>query len=265
MTLEHSLRRALERDELLLHYQPQVDIRTGETRGSEALVRWQHPEYGLVPPGKFISLAEETGLIVPMSKWILKAACARNKAWQEAGYLPISIAVNISAKHFHEEDLARTIAKVLADTGLDPQYLELELTESALMQNPEVAVDVLGKLKQMGVRISVDDFGTGYSSLSYLKRFPIDAVKIDQSFVRDITTNPDDAAIAGAVVAMAHSLKLRVIAEGVETLEQLEFLRSLKCDEIQGYFISRPVIAADFVGHLSLPHGPSVNAFRPAA
>ncbi|MCL5103527.1 MAG: PAS domain S-box protein [Armatimonadetes bacterium] len=265
MTLENNLRRAAKREEFLLHFQPQVDIRTGETRGSEALVRWRHPEYGLVPPGKFIPLAEETGLIVPISKWIIKAACGQNKAWQDAGYPPITIAVNISAKHFHQEDLAATVGSALSETGLDPQYLELELTESALMQNPDLAVDVLGKLKEMGVRISVDDFGTGYSSLSYLKRFPIDAVKIDQSFVRDITTNHDDAAIAGAVVAMAHSLKLKVIAEGVETLEQLEFLRSLKCDEVQGYFIGRPVPAEEFGQLLEDVHTPHPATFRPAA
>ena len=245
MTLENGLRKAVERDELLLHYQPLVDMRTGRTMGTEALVRWQHPDYGLVSPGRFIPLAEETGLIVPISRWVLRTACAQNKAWQEQGCPPAAVSVNLSARLLHEDGLVDMVSEILAETGLDPRYLELELTESALMENADTAITVLGELKNLGVRVSLDDFGTGYSSLSYLKKFPIDSVKIDQSFVKDITTNPDDAAIASAVVAMSHSLKLKVIAEGVETLEQLEFLKSLDCDEIQGYFISRPVPAAE--------------------
>jgi len=245
MTLENGLRKAVERDELLLHYQPLVDMRTGRTMGTEALVRWQHPDYGLVSPGRFIPLAEETGLIVPISRWVLRTACAQNKAWQEKGRLPAAVSVNLSARLLHEDGLVDMVSEILAETGLDHRYLELELTESALMENADTAIRVLGELKNLGVRVSLDDFGTGYSSLSYLKKFPIDSVKIDQSFVKDITTNPDDAAIASAVVAMSHSLKLKVIAEGVETLEQLEFLKSLDCDEVQGYFISRPVPAAE--------------------
>ncbi|MCE5315088.1 MAG: EAL domain-containing protein [Armatimonadota bacterium] len=245
ITLEHSLRRALARDEFLLHYQPQVSIGTGKVKGTEALIRWRQPNLGLVSPGQFIPLAEETGLILPISEWVLRTACTQNKAWQDAGLPHMSIAVNISARQFEQNELTPMVENALEESGLDPRYLDLELTESTLMQNPDTAVSILQKLKDMGVRISVDDFGTGYSSLSYLKRFPIDAVKIDQSFVKDITSNPDDAAIAGAVVAMAHSLKLEVIAEGVETLDQLEFLRGLRCDEMQGYFVSPPVPAED--------------------
>ena len=246
MTLENNLRKALERDEFLLYYQPRVDMATGKTVGAEALVRWQHKELGLVSPDQFIPLAEETGLIVPISDWVLREACNQNKAWQDAGLPPIDIAVNISARLFQQEGLQFTINKVLMETGLDPEHLELELTESTLMHDPDLAIEILYQLKAMGVRISIDDFGTGYSSLNYLKRFPIDALKIDRSFVKEITTNADDAAVATAVVAMARSLKLKVVAEGVETLEQLEFLRSLNCDEIQGYFINRPANVEEF-------------------
>lgn len=245
MTLENSLRKALERQEFLVYYQPRVDMHTERILGTEALVRWQHPEYGIVPPAQFIPLAEETGLIMPISEWVLHAACLQNKAWQDAGFEPMTIAVNISARQFQQENLVKTITDTLAKTDLRPEHLDLELTESTLMQDPDAAIAVLRELKSMGIRVSIDDFGTGYSSLSYLKRFPVDAVKIDRSFVRDITTNPDDAAIAGAVVAMAHSLKLNVIAEGVETLEQLEFLRNIKCNEMQGYFVSPPVPVDD--------------------
>ncbi|HPP74600.1 MAG TPA: EAL domain-containing protein [Armatimonadota bacterium] len=246
MVMEHSLRKALERDEFIVHYQPRVDIRSGSILGAEALVRWQHPEMGLVMPGQFIPLAEETGLIVPISEWVLDAACSQSKIWQDKNSPILDIAVNISARQFQKGDLVSAVKKALDRTELDPTCLHLELTESILMHNTDAAIDILNKLKDMGVKISIDDFGTGYSSLSYLKKFPVDAVKIDRSFIKDITTNPDDAAIAGAVIAMAHSLKLKVIAEGVETLEQLEFLKSINCDEMQGYFISRPVPAEEF-------------------
>jgi EAL domain-containing protein (putative c-di-GMP-specific phosphodiesterase class I) len=265
MTLVNGLRNALDRDEFVLHYQPRVDIRTGEILGAEALVRWRHPDLGLVPPSQFIGLAEETGLIVPMSEWVMRTACAQNKEWQDAGLPPIGIAVNISTRQFQHKGLRKTVEKVLRETGLDSNYLDLELTESTLMQNPDLALQLLCKLKAMGVRVSIDDFGTGYSSLSYLKRFPIDAVKIDQSFVRDITSNPDDAAIAGAIVAMAHSLKLKVIAEGVETLEQLAFLRSLNCDEMQGYFVSRPVPSEEFRQLLEDARRPTAHRLLRAA
>lgn len=246
MNLVTSLRRAVDGDEFVVHYQPRVDLRNGRILGAEALVRWQHPQCGLLMPADFISVAEDTGLIVPISEWVLKTACVQNKAWQDAGYPKIEMAVNVSPKQFQQGDLYGTVKSVLEETGLEGRWLALEITESALMTGPEHAAAVLAELRKLGVRISIDDFGTGYSSLSYLKRFPTDVVKIDRSFVRDIATDPDDAAIAGAVVAMAHSLKLKVVAEGVETLDQLQFLRSLDCDEMQGYFVSRPVPAHSF-------------------
>ncbi|MDO8589257.1 MAG: EAL domain-containing protein [Armatimonadota bacterium] len=246
MELETSLRRAVDREELLAHYQPRVDLSTGRIVGTEALLRWQHPELGLVSPAEFIPLAEDTGLIIPIGEWALREACAQNKAWQDSGLPKMPVAVNLSPRQFRQKDLVEIVAGILKETGLDPKYLELEVTESAIMHKPSVAAAALRRLKDMGVQVSIDDFGAGQSSLSYLKRFPIDTLKIDQSFIRDITTDPDDAAIARAIVAMAHSLKLNVIAEGVETLEQLQFLRSLDCDEVQGYFISRPVPAEEF-------------------
>jgi len=265
MTMENDLRRAVERSEFVLHYQPQVDISTGRTVGVEALIRWLHPEIGMVSPAKFIPLSEETGLIVPISEWVLRTACAQNKAWQDAGLPPIQVAVNISARLLQESTLAKQVEAVLRETDLAPEYLGIEITEGTLMRNPELAISVLHELKSMGVHISIDDFGTGYSSLSYLKRFPIDVVKLDQSFVRDITTNSDDAAIASAIVALAHSLKLKVIPEGVETLEQLDYLRSLKCDKIQGYFVSPPV-AADSIAHLLREtHTPTQEIYREVA
>lgn len=250
MTLEHNMRKALERNEFLVYYQPRVNIATGKTVGMEALVRWQHKELGLISPSQFIPLAEETGLIVPISNWVLREACKQNKAWQDAGLPPMEIAINISARLFQQESLLLSINRVLKETGLDPRYLELELTESTLMNNSEFTIETLHQIKAMGVRVSIDDFGTGYSSLSRLKRFPVDSLKIDRSFVKDITTNADDAAVATMVVAMARSLNLKVVAEGVETLEQLQFLKSLACDEMQGYFISRPVDAEEFTQFL---------------
>ena len=241
LEMEMNLRKALERRELLVHYQPQVDLQTGQIVGTEGLLRWQHSDRGLISPAQFIPLAEETGLIVPMGEWILRTACAQNKAWHAAGLGFIRVAVNLSARQFHHQNLVETIVRILKETGLDPKYLELELTESILMQNVEATIKMLCELHAMGIGLSIDDFGTGYSSLSYLKRFPIDILKIDQSFVRDITTDPDDAAIVTAIITLAHSLKLKAIAEGVETEEQLEFLRSLHCDGMQGYLFSRPL------------------------
>lgn len=243
ITLDRNLRKAVERNEFIIHYQPRLSITTGRILGAEALVRWKHPQRGIIQPKQFIPVAEETGLIVPIGEFVLREACRQNKAWQDAALPPIGMAVNVSARQFHREDLQKVVKRTLEETGLDPHNLELELTESALMQNTDAATGILEDLRDMGIKLSLDDFGTGYSSLSYLKRFPIHAVKLDQSFVKDITTSTDDAAIAGAVIAMAHSMKLQVIAEGVETLEQLEFLRSLGCDEMQGYFVSRPVPA----------------------
>lgn len=246
VSLENGLRKALERDEFLIHYQPRVDIATGKTVGAEALVRWQHKELGLVPPNQFIPLAEETGLIVPISEWVLNTACAQNKAWQDAGLPPVDITVNVSARVFQQDQLQNMVTRALHETKLDAQYLGLEVTENTLSSNSELTTRVLRTLKDMGVRVSIDDFGVGHSSLNYLKNFPIDAVKIDQSFIKELNTNPNVAATAGAIIAMAHSLKLQVIAEGVETLEQLDFLRSLDCDEMQGYFISPPLSSDKF-------------------
>ena len=239
--LENHLRRALERNELNVHYQPQVDIETGRITGMEALLRWQHPKEGDIPPGKFIPLAEETGLIHAIGEWVLRQACAQNKAWQDAGFAPMRMAVNLSARQLKQKNLAEKVAEILDDTGLDANWLELELTESVVMQNAEEAVGLLNQLKSIGVWLSIDDFGTGYSSLSYLKRFPIDTVKIDKSFIHDVDTNEDDAAISQAIIALANSLRLKVIAEGVETGEQLHFLREHQCCDAQGYFFSRPL------------------------
>ncbi|MEW5790515.1 MAG: putative bifunctional diguanylate cyclase/phosphodiesterase [Pseudomonadota bacterium] len=246
LALGNMLRKALDQEELLVHYQPQVDLDSGEIFGMEALVRWQHPELGLISPLQFISLAEETGLIGALGEWVLRTACAQNKAWQIAGMPPLRVAVNLSARQFKHTPLIDTVAHVLEDTGLAPQYLELELTESIVAENVEATITTLRDLKAMGVQLSIDDFGTGYSSLSYLKRFPLDMLKIDQSFVHHITTDADDAAIVTAVITLAHSLKLKVIAEGVQTEEQLAFLRAQRCDKVQGNLFSKPLTAEEF-------------------
>jgi diguanylate cyclase (GGDEF)-like protein len=247
LALESDLRRALERNEFVLHYQPKVDIGSGRITGMEALVRWQRPGKELIAPVQFIALAEETGLIVPIGEWVLRTACARNKSWQEQGLPPLRIAVNLSARQFAHENLLQDVARVLRETGLDPAALEFEITESMVMHDPERAVTLLIRLKAMGIHLSIDDFGTGYSSLSYLKRFPIDSVKIDRSFIHDVPGDADDAAITRAIIAMAHSLRLKVIAEGVETEEQLSFLREHGCDEMQGYCFSEPLAEEEFL------------------
>ncbi|MBI3803246.1 MAG: EAL domain-containing protein [Nitrospirae bacterium] len=257
LAMENNLRKALERDELLLHYQPQVDLNSGAIVGVEALVRWQQAESGLISPAKFIPLAEETGLILPIGEWVLRTACAQNKAWQQAGLPPMRVAVNLSGQQFQQRNLIETVRRILIETGLGAEYLELELTESILMQKLEIITSVLLELNTMGIQISVDDFGTGYSSLSYLKRFPISKLKVDRSFVSDITTDPDDAAITTAIINMAHSLKLKVVAEGVETADQLAFLKSLKCDGMQGYFFSRPLPAKEITELLAGKKGMS--------
>jgi EAL domain-containing protein (putative c-di-GMP-specific phosphodiesterase class I) len=244
--LEHSIRRALKREEFVVYYQPQVDLETGQIVGMEALVRWQNPDFGLVPPMDFIPIAEKTGLIIPMGEWVLHQACAQNKAWQEAGHPRLCVAVNLSARQFQQQDMVKSIAQVLQETRLDPGFLELEITESYAMQNADFTIGVLRDLKKMGVRVSIDDFGTGYSSLSYLKQFPIDTLKIDRSFVRDLSAVTSDAAIAEAVIALAHTLKLLVVAEGVETSEQLSILKRHRCDRMQGYLFSPPVPAEQF-------------------
>ena len=246
LTLENDLRQALNRRELILHYQPRVDMISGEITGMESLVRWQHPVHGLLYPTQFIPIAEESGLIVPLGAWVLRTACEQNKVWQRAGLKPVNIAVNLSARQFRQQDLVELISQTLKETELSPSYLELELTESMVMQHVEAAISTLDQFKKIGVKISIDDFGIGYSSLNYLKHFPIEFLKIDQSFVRDVTTNRDDAAIAKIIISMAHDLGLKVIAEGVETEGQKSFLRSHNCDEIQGYFYSMPVSADEF-------------------
>jgi diguanylate cyclase (GGDEF)-like protein/PAS domain S-box-containing protein len=241
LTLESSLRRALERRELVLHYQPRIDFRSRLITGVEALMRWRHPELGLVPPAKFIPLAEETGLITPIGEWALAAACAQHEAWTRVGLGHLRIAVNLSPRQFLQGDLQKSVARILAEAGCDARKLELEITEGTVMRNPESVVTLLQQLKNMGIHIAIDDFGTGYSSLAYLKRFPIDSLKIDRSFVKDVPEDAGDVAINVAIIAMAHSLGLKVVAEGVETREQFDFLRKEGCDEMQGYFFSRPL------------------------
>ncbi len=241
LTLETSLRHALKREEFLLYYQPQVDMGTGRIVGVEALLRLQHPDLGLVLPGDFIPLLEDTGLIVPVGEWVLRSACVQAKTWQHAGLPPVRLTVNLSARQFAEPNLTDAVARVLKEVDLDPALLELEITESVIMQNAQATIDTLAALGNMGLRFAIDDFGTGYSSLSYLKRFSINTLKIDRSFVRDITTDTDDTAIITTIAAMAHNLKLNVVAEGVETEEQLAFLRASGCDGFQGYLFSRPV------------------------
>lgn len=243
LALETSLRRAIQNEEFTLHYQPRVSVDSLMITGVEALVRWQHPQLGLVSPSEFIPLAEDTGLIVPIGEWVLRTACLQGKRWRDDGFAPIQIAVNISARQFHDQDLSQTVIKILEETGLSPKNLELEVTESSIMQSAEFAAGMLSRLKGMGINISIDDFGTGFSSLASLKRLPIDALKIDQSFVRDATSDPDDAALVMAIITLAHNLRLKVIAEGVETEDQLRFLQLLRCDEIQGYFFSKPLPA----------------------
>jgi diguanylate cyclase (GGDEF)-like protein len=245
LALEQSLRRALEREEFLLHYQPQINIKTGKIVGMEALLRWQHPEMGLVSPKIFMPVAEESGLIVPIGEWVLRTACAQNRAWQEQGLSPICIGVNLSARQFHQPNLAEMIARVLQETGLDPQYLDLEVTETTAVQDVDFTKSVLQEMHRIGVNISMDDFGTGYSSLSHLKQFPLNTLKIDQSFVQDVTANTRDAHIVTAVITMARGLSLSVIAEGVETSAQLDFLQTHDCEHAQGYLFSRPLVVSD--------------------
>lgn len=241
MQVEKPLRAALEKREFDLHYQVRVDLASNTVQGAEALLRWKSPEFGLVLPGKFIGIAEQSGLIQPITGWAIQEACSRNKSWIDAGFRPMDVAVNISPRSFHRLELVKVVQSALKRTGLDAGRLTLEITENTIMNDAEATIAILTELKEMGVRISIDDFGTGYSSLSYLKRLPIDNVKIDCSFIRHVTTDPDDAAIVRTIISMAHSLRLTVTAEGVERMDQLEFLREASCDEVQGYFISRPV------------------------
>ena len=250
---QEELRRALAQGELFLQYQPQMDLSTGRIFAVEALIRWKHPERGLVPPGDFIPLAEETGLIGPIGDWTLRAACRQNKAWQVSGLPPIVVSVNVSARQFQAKDWVERVATALEESGLEARYLELELTESLIMQDVQQAVETMHRLEQLGVHLAIDDFGTGYSSLASLKRFPVGRLKIDRSFVKDLPNDSDDAAIARAVISLAHTLQLRVIAEGVETREQVDFLRGAGCDEIQGFYLSRPIDARALQAILCIP------------
>ncbi|MCU1244227.1 MAG: sensor diguanylate cyclase/phosphodiesterase, partial [Acidobacteria bacterium] len=253
IALEHGLRRALQNDELEVHYQPIFDFRSGRITGMEALLRWNHPDMGVVPPAVFIPIAEATGTMVPIGLWAMRRACEQAKTWHDSGFRNLSLAVNLSVTQLQQADLVPRVHDVLAETGLPPRLLELEITESSAMQSPEGSIRTLYELKKLGIRISLDDFGTGHSSLSYLKRFPIDTLKIDQSFVRDITSDPDTAAIVTAIIAMAHSLRLKVIAEGVEFTDQANFLKRYGCDQMQGYLIRAPVPAWEFFEMISQP------------
>lgn len=240
-TIENKLRKALERKEFMLFYQPQIDVSTGRIIGVEALIRWLQPDLVLVKPGKFIPVTEETGLIVPIGEWILRSACIQNKAWQTEANEPFNMTVNISGVQFQQDTFVEMVAQALCDSGLNASYLKLELTESILMKNSENSIKKMELLKGMGIQIAIDDFGTGYSSLSYLKRFPVEILKVDRSFIQDIVTNTDDQAIVKAIIALAHNLSIKVIAEGVETKKQLGLLRGYGCDGAQGYLICPPI------------------------
>jgi len=257
LTLETALRRALERDQFLLHYQPKVDMMTGQITGVEALLRWQHPEFGTVSPMQFIPLAEETGLIVPIGRWVLKQACAENMAWQRRGLRPVSMAVNLSPRQFADPNLSHDIDEALLASGMSPVLLQLEVTESMVMRNVARTIRVLDAIQSRGIRIAIDDFGTGHSSMSLMKQFPIDTIKVDRSFVRDLAEDPEDQAIAQAIISMGKALGMTVVAEGVETVEQQNFLRDHGCDEMQGYLISRPLPARDLAELLRAPAEPA--------
>ena len=243
MRMEKDLKKAVEADEFVVHYQPQVDIRSGRIVGVEALLRWQHPEKGLILPGDFIALAEDTGLIIPIGELVLRTACRQAKAWQLEGFPPMRLAVNLSARQISQKSLVETIASVLAETGLNPSLLELEITESTAMQDMDFSINVLKQFREMGMNIAIDDFGTGYSSLNYLRRFPLTTLKIDRSFVRDVLTDVGDAAIVATIIVLAQNMKLKVIIEGVETEKQMAFFSQQECFEMQGYLFSQPVPA----------------------
>jgi diguanylate cyclase (GGDEF)-like protein/PAS domain S-box-containing protein len=262
LTLENHLHRALQRQEFVIYYQPQVNVETGRITQMEALIRWHHPKLGIISPGKFIPVAEETGLIVSIGEWALQTACAQNQRWQELGLPPVSMAVNLSAHQFRQPNLVEKVQQILQQTGLSPEHLELEITETTMMKDVELTRVTLGELHQMGVSIALDDFGTGYSSLGYLKTFPLHTLKIDQSFIRDLTTDPNDEAIVTAIVAMGKVLNLKLVAEGVENEEQETKLRSLKCDEMQGFFFSPPMQAEDATNFLHAINLPNSSLWR---
>jgi diguanylate cyclase (GGDEF)-like protein/PAS domain S-box-containing protein len=246
LVLESNLRSALDRSEFIVHYQPQVDVRGFHLVGMEALVRWQHPSLGLLYPSEFVSLAEDSGLIISLGDLVMRTGCAQNKAWQDKGLMPMRLSVNFSARQFQQATFITDVAQILKDTNLDPRWLELELTESSIMKDPEEAIEKLHELKLMGIKVAVDDFGTGYSSLNYLKRFPIDTLKIDKTFVSDVCKDPHDTAIVRAIINLGHALDLTVVAEGVETKEQLQYLSALECDVVQGFLFSKALSAAAF-------------------
>ena len=262
-SIEAGLHRALEKQEFELHYQPKLNLKTGVVVGAEALLRWRHPDRGLIEPAQFVPIAEDCGLIRPIGRWVVHEACRQVKTWQDAGLRPIPVSVNISAVEFRSRGFLKNIIDILKDTGLDPRYLEIELTESVLMTHIEATNSVLHALKNLGVQLAIDDFGTGWSSLSYLRHFPIDALKVDKSFVQEITKGSHAAPIVTAVISMGKSLKHRVIAEGVETSDQLEFLQAEDCDEGQGYYFSRPLVAQQFALRLRNPYDPALNRPRP--
>jgi EAL domain-containing protein (putative c-di-GMP-specific phosphodiesterase class I) len=241
LVLLEAMRHALEQRQFRLEYQPKLDLRSGRVAGVEALVRWEHPEHGVIGPERFIPLAEESGMVVALGEWVLRTACRQNRAWQDAGMAPLCISVNVSPRQFEEPRLVERVALALADSGMSPQWLELEVTEGVIMRDLDRALEKMQQLRAMGVALSIDDFGTGYSSLSALKSFPISTLKIDQSFVRDLGRSHGDEAIASSIIGLAHRLKLRVIAEGVETEQQRSFLSANGCDEMQGYLFSRPL------------------------
>src|SRR5215470_4250049 len=246
LVLESNLRPGLERAEFVVQYQPQVDVRGFHLVGMEALVRWQHPSLGLLYPSEFVPLAEDSGLIIALGDWVMRTACAQNKLWQDAGLTPLRLSVNFSARQFQQPTFITDVAQILKDTNLDPRWLELELTESSIMKDPEEAIEKLHELKLMGIKVAIDDFGTGYSSLNYLKRFPIDTLKIDKTFVADVCRDPHDTAIVRAIINLGHALDLTVIAEGVETKEQLQYLSALECDVMQGFLFSKSLSAPAF-------------------
>ncbi len=244
--LESDLHNAIALQQFELYYQPKVDTRSGEVRSAEALIRWMHPEHGMVPPADFIPLAEECGLIATIGEWVIREACRQARSWQDAGVPSLRVSVNLSASQFRDSGLVEIIRRALEDAGREARYFEIELTESAVMSDAELSIAILEQLSAMGVLVSVDDFGTGYSSMSYLRRFPIDKLKIDRVFIDEIVSRPEDASIVRAIVSLAHSLHLKVVAEGVETAAQLEFLKAVRCDEYQGYHFSHPLPARDF-------------------
>jgi EAL domain-containing protein (putative c-di-GMP-specific phosphodiesterase class I) len=246
LILEKELRQALERDQLVVYYQPKVSVRSGKIKGMEALVRWKHPEKGLVPPFDFIPIAEETGLIVPIGRWILKEACNQTIQWQKKGFTDLVVSVNVSAKQFHHHGYVDEVQNALENSGISSRFVDLEVTESCTMNNVESAIRILDTFRKMGIRISMDDFGTGYSSLSFLDQLPLDTLKVDRAFIKDINRQGKNGELARMIITMARSLRLRVVAEGIETSDHLEFLKTNGCDEYQGYYFSPPVPASDF-------------------